>query len=150
MTTVQRKLLRKQRRIAALKQATVQRQNIRYIVVHSSFTKNDLPLNALENLPYHYVITKSGRLLSLHEVHPKDGTIELALLGGMDKEGNHVDSRTVHQNETLFNTLVMLTERFPDAHIKSADQLYVYSFPNPGFNIQQWLTEYLPALLLVA
>lgn len=129
---------------------TAPRHNIRYIVVHTTATKPDMPLSGLEKLPYHYVITKGGKLLSLRPVDAHDGTIEVALLGGLNFEGNHVDDRTSYQSETLFNTLVLLSERFPEARIKGADRLYVYPYPNPGFSVQGWLGEYLPSFLMAA
>lgn len=126
------------------------RNKIRYIVVHSTGTKPDMPLNDLDNLPYHFLITNAGKLLSLKPVSPKDGTIELALVGGMDKNGDRVDCRTARQNETLFNTLIKLCDDYPEAKITAADKLYVYSFANPGFDLQQWLTDYVPYFLDVA
>jgi len=93
------------------------------------------------------VITKAGRLLNLKPVSSKDGTIEIALAGGLDKEGNRVDCRTPRQNEVLFNVLVLLSERYPLAKIVAADKLYVYSYANPGFDLQRWIAGYEPEFL---
>jgi hypothetical protein len=124
--------------------------NISYIVVHSTGTKPDMLLSDLDKLPYHYLITKAGKLLNLKPVQSTDGTIEIALVGGLDREGNRVDCRTPQQDETLFNTLVLVTERYLEAKIMAADKLYVYSFPNPGFNVQQWIASYIPEFLRAA
>lgn len=124
--------------------------HIRYIVVHSTGTKPDMLLSDLDKLPYHYIISKAGRLLNLKAPGAKDGTIEVALVGGLDREGNRVDCRTAQQNETLFNTLVLLSERYPQAKIVSADQLYVYAYSNPGFDLQQWIADYVPEFLQAA
>ncbi len=126
------------------------RSNVRYIVVHSTGTKPDMLLSELDILPYHYLITKAGKPLNLKPVTAKDGTIELALVGGLDKQGNRVDCRTERQDETLFNTLVKLCEGYPHAKIIAADKLYVYSHPNPGFDLQQWLASYVPDFLAAA
>jgi len=126
------------------------RSNVRYIIVHSTGTKPDMLLSDLDMLPYHYLITKVGKLLNLKPVTATDGTVELALIGGLDKQGNRVDCRTPRQNETLFNTLVKLCEYYPHAKITAADKLYVYSHPNPGFDLQQWLASYVPDFLKAA
>lgn len=123
---------------------------IRYIVVHSTGTKPDMLLSELDNLPYNYLITKNGKLLNLKPVNSTDGTIEVALVGGLDKFGNRVDCRTDRQNEKLFEKLVKLSERYPTAKIVSADKLYVYAYANPGFNLQQWLVDYVPEFLRAA
>lgn len=121
---------------------------IKYIVVHQTGTKPGVVLRELDKLPYHYVITKAGKLVNVQPMKPSGCTIEVALSGGMDSYGNHMDGRTEAQKETLFNTLVMLTEAYPDAEIIGADELYVYGFPNPGFNIKAWLQNYIPAFLV--
>ena len=121
-----------------------------HIVVHSTGTRQDMQLKELDRLPFHFLITRSGRLINIKPLPQNDGKIEVAWLGGLDKHGRHVDNRTEEQKETLFNTLVVLIERFPMASIVGADELYVYGFPNPGFDIKGWLKSYLPPFLLAA
>ena len=120
---------------------------VKYIVVHQTGTKPGVVLRDLNKLPYHYVITKAGRLINLRPVKPSDGTVEVALSGGLDSYGNHMDGRTQAQKDTLFLTLSMLADTFPDAIIIGADELYVYGFPNPGFNVNIWLGNYIAAFL---
>lgn len=128
--------------------------NIRYIVVHMTGTKASVAMKALDEMehpcPYHYIITRGGRLVNLRPLLPADGTIEVALLGGLDREGSHVDTRTEQQSDTLFNTLMLLSETYPEAKIVGADEVYVYGFANPGFNVRTWLYDYIPAFLLAA
>jgi N-acetylmuramoyl-L-alanine amidase len=132
------------------KKAKVQKFNIRYIVVHMTGTKPGVAIKELDKLPYHYLITQGGRLINVKPLQPLDGTIEVALSGGLDKKGKHVDTRTELQEETLFNTLVMLTEAYPEATIMGADEVYPYGFANPGFDIKSWLNNYIPAFLQAA
>lgn len=124
--------------------------NVHYIVVHSTGTKSDMLLSELDRLRYHYVVTKAGLLLNLKPVKAQDGTIEIALVGGLDKDGNRVDCRTPRQNETLFNTLVRLTEKHTRAKISAADKLYIYGSPNPGFDVLDWIAGYTPKFLQAA
>ncbi len=124
-----------------------QNTNVRYIVVHCTGTKPNMLVRELDKLPYHFIITRNGRLINLKPISANDGTIEVAWIGGLDKHGNHVDNRTEEQNETLFNTLLVLTEKFDEAEITGADKLYIYGHPNPGFDLKAWLNEYIPAFL---
>lgn len=135
---------------ARKKEAKAQRFDIKHIAVHKTGTRPGVAIKNLDKLPYHYLITMGGKLINVKPLFPSDETIEVALSGGLDKKGKHVDSRTEEQNETLFNTLVMLNEAFPDAKIVAANELYVFGFANPGFDIKDWLNDYIPAFLQAA
>lgn len=124
-------------------------RRIRHIVVHSTATRRML-VNDMDKLPYHFLVTRGGKLLNLKPRAVTDSTIEVAWLGGLDRRGRHVDNRTEQQNETLFNTLVLLSERYGEAHIVAADELYVYAHANPGFDLKEWLAAYIPAFLEAA
>ena len=124
--------------------------NVRYIVVHCTSTRPDMLVKEMDKLPFHFLITRNGRLINLRPIKPTDATVEVAWLGGLDKHGRHVDNRTEQQNETLFNTLLVLTEKFDEAEITSAETLYVYGYANPGFDLKGWLNEYIPAFLQAA
>jgi hypothetical protein len=121
--------------------------DIKFIVVHQTATKPGVVLRDMDKLPYHYIITKSGKLLNLNPVKADDFTIEVALSGGMDSFGNHMDGRTEAQKRTLFSALAMLAVAFPEATIVGADELYVYGFPNPGFNVQKWMAHFIDSLI---
>lgn len=123
---------------------------IKYIVIHKTGTKPGVALKDLDALPYHYIVTKGGKLINIRPLQPTDGTIEIAISGGVDRHGNQVDGRTEEQNETLFNSLVMLVESFPSAKIVGADELYIYGFSNPGFDVKSWIHSYIPAFLQAA
>ena len=125
-------------------------RDVKHIVLHCTGTRANMLLRELDRLPYHFLITRSGRLISIKPIAPEDSTVEVAWLGGIDRFGKHVDNRTEEQKETLFNTLIVLTEKFTEAQIIAADDLYLYGFPNPGFDIKQWLGSYVPAFLEAA
>ena len=124
--------------------------SVMHIAVHTTGTRPEMRLTQLDNLNYHYLVTRSGKLLSLKPVKRKDKIIDIAWLGGIDKSGKHVDNRTPEQNDTLFNTLMLLSERCDIAEIVPADKLYPYGFPNPGFDLKKWLAGYIPDFLLRA
>lgn len=128
----------------------VSKVRTRYIAIHSTGTREHMLIKALDKLPFHFLITRSGRLISIKPVRSGTRTIEVAWLGGLDRRGRHVDNRTEEQNDTLFNVLVVLTEQFSRAKIVGADELYVYGYANPGFDIKKWLRSYIPAFLQAA
>ena len=121
--------------------------NVTHIVIHSTGTPINKPNVDLDTLPYHFVITANGKLVSVREFEPKMTTIEIALIGGIGKDGNHCDTRTKKQSDVLFGTLVSLTEIFNKAAITGADQIYMYNHVNPGFNVTEWLQSYIPDFL---
>jgi hypothetical protein len=124
--------------------------DIRHIVVHSTDTPPHTSVQELDNIPYQYVITKGGKALKFKEIARNNKTIDIAYLGGMDRKGNRCDTRTAVQNESMFRVLVQLTELFPKATIIGADELYVYSHANPGFDMKHWLNNYIPEFLQAA
>lgn len=123
------------------------RNNVRYIVVHSTFSKPDLLFAAMDSLPYHYLVTPAGRTVNVQSISCKSGTIEIGIIGGMNRNGDVVDSRSPRQDEALFTLLVQLGEMYPNARFVGADQVYVYPYANPGFDLQKWLESYVPDVL---
>lgn len=126
----------------------INKHKMKYIVVHSTGTNIRQTIDH-SKMPYHFIITLSGRLLNLNQVDAKDGCVDVAYVGGIDKKGTMQDTRTVIQCECMFNTLVLLSEQFPDARIVGADELYGLK-ERPGFNVKSWLQEYVPVMLLAA
>ncbi|MFI5195705.1 MAG: hypothetical protein ACHQD8_01325 [Chitinophagales bacterium] len=122
----------------------------KHIVIHNTGTQQDVCTDELHDMPYHFLILKNGKIIPLNNFLVKTGNIEIAYLGGKDNNGRCCDNRTKEQNEALFTLLVKLTELFPKAHIVGADQLYVYSHANPGFDIKSWLQSYIPEFLEAA
>jgi hypothetical protein len=122
--------------------------NMKYIVVHSTGTNIRQTVDPTK-LPYHFIITLSGRLLNLNQVDAKSGCVDVAYVGGIDKKGNVQDTRTSIQCDCMFNTIVLLSEQFPEARIVGADELYG-SKEYLGFNVKEWLHEFIPSMLLAA
>lgn len=116
------------------------KNNIRYIVVHSTQT---LATGLTNNLPFHYIIHRNGKVKKGKQFEPNDVIVQVAYIGGINAEGKLVDNRTKEQNETLFNTLLLFTEKFPKAKIIGADEQFG-SLCYPGFNVKGWLKSYIP------
>jgi hypothetical protein len=119
------------------------RNEIQNIVVHSTQT---LPYELTNDLPFNYVIHRNGRIVKSKQLKQDDLVVKVAFVGGIDTERKISDSRTEEQNETLFNTLFLLSEKYPLAKIAGADELFGESY-YPGFNVKEWLKSYIPKSL---
>lgn len=123
---------------------------LKHIVIHNTGTQQGISTDELHDMPYHFLILKNGKIIPLNNFMVKTDRVEIAYLGGKDSNGRNCAKRTKEQNEALFALLIKLTELFPKAHIVGADQLYVYSHANPGFDIKSWLHSYIPEFLQAA
>lgn len=138
---------------------------IRYIAVHCTASSIDAtPEDLIDywktekkwNAPgYHYLVMRDGETVQLlEESKVSNGvkgynqiTVNVAYLGGVNKQGKPFDNRTPRQSEALFNLLVELSNRYPEAEI-----LGHRDFPNvnkacPSFNVREWLRDFTPVVL---
>lgn len=78
-----------------------------------------------KNPGYHYVIMPRGRIEQmLPEEEVSNGvrgynstSINVAYIGGIDRNGNAIDNRTSEQKKSLVDLLKQLRERYPKARI---------------------------------
>jgi hypothetical protein len=117
------------------------KNNVRYIVVHSTQT---LPHELHHSTVYHYIIHRNGKVAEGKKLLATDGCIQIAYLGGVDKERNILDTKTEKQSEVLYNTLVKLSGKHSHAKIVSAEEIFGKQ-NNPGFDVKEWLKTYIPA-----
>lgn len=122
------------------------RNKIQNIVVHSTQT---LPYELTSDLPYNYVIHRNGKIVKSKQLKPNDQSVKVAYVGGIDTERKISDNRTSEQNETLFNTLFFLSEKYSNAKIVGAEEQFGES-SYPGFNVKEWLKSYIPKSLIQA
>jgi N-acetylmuramoyl-L-alanine amidase len=141
------------------------KREIRYIVVHCTAT---IPNTKIENIHrywkdqlgwknpgYHYIIRRDGEIVTLLSENQiangvkdfNEHAIHISYIGGIDKNNKPVDNRTEEQKFSLFNKLVALSEKYPEAKIKGHRD-----FPNvnkacPSFDVGTWLKEYVPDLI---
>jgi len=97
------------------------------------------------DIGYHYVIYLDG---SVHEGRPVEkvgahcsghnaNSIGIVYVGGLDKDGNPKNTLTPRQEESLFNLILELENKYPS--IRSVNGHAAYSAKAcPCFNVPQW------------
>ena len=122
------------------------KDKVQYIIVHSTQT---LPTELHYAFPFNYIVHRGGATASDKKITKKDKAIHVAYVGGIDKERNIRDTRTVEQNESLFKLLFYLSEKYRNARIFSAHEILGQS-NDPGFKVRDWLKTYIPKSILPA
>lgn len=116
-------------------QEAVQNHQINYVVVHSIGNLEKISIPTLDKLKYDTIISSSGRFISKSTCNKQQGTIEIGLVGGYDKQGNIEDNHSEQQKNVLIDMLMDLLEKNPDILIKRADELYSNKKSNPSFSL---------------
>jgi N-acetylmuramoyl-L-alanine amidase len=144
------------------------KRNIQYIVVHCTATQPEATIESIKNYwkehlgwsapGYHYIIERDGTIVNLlPEEQISNGVlgfntscINIAYIGGIDRQGKPIDNRSEAQTESLFNKIVELTESYPNAIVQGHRD-----FPNqnracPYFDVKKWMREYIPPVAQAA
>lgn len=140
-------------------------RDIKYIVVHCSDTPKNTTVESIlrfwkihwgwKSPGYHYIIKQDGEIVQLlDEELISNGVlgfnkncVNVCYIGGKKKDGTHGDTRTPAQENALFDKIVELTEKYPNAIVKGHGE-----FPNqegrtcPNFNVREWLANYKPKI----
>jgi N-acetylmuramoyl-L-alanine amidase len=111
-------------------------RTINAIVVHCTATQSDAKISAIQNYwrtvlgwknpGYHYIIEADGytvELLSIDKVSNgvagyNSSIINVCYIGGIDKAGKPLDTRTPAQKKSLIMLLTRLKKLYPKAAIK--------------------------------
>lgn len=147
-------------------------REIKYIVVHCTATPPDAKIENIcrywkqhlgwKNPGYHYIIERSGEIVPITgEENIANGvaghnrySIHISYIGGVDKNGKPLDNRTEEQMQALYNKLLQLSEKYPDATIVghrdfSPDkdhsgriEFYEWIKACPCFDVKEWLESY--------
>jgi len=140
-------------------------RNIKYIVVHCTATP---PTTTVESIKrywkekrgwgdtpgYHYLIQRQGSLIQLlDESKNSNGVykhnsncINIAYIGGVDKEGKPQDNLSEAQNHSMFDLIVSLLEKYPQAEVLGHRDFSGVKKACPSFDVKKWLSEYEPDL----
>jgi len=140
-------------------------RNIKYIVVHCTATP---PTTTVESIKrywkekrgwgdtpgYHYLIQRQGTLIQLlDESKNSNGVykhnsncINIAYIGGVDKEGKPQDNLSDAQNHSMFDLIVSLLEKYPQAEVLGHRDFSGVKKACPSFDVKKWLSEYEPDL----
>lgn len=134
-------------------------RNIKHLVAHCTATPQTTTVDSIErywsevkgweNPGYHYIILPNG---VIEQLLPEGGvsngvqgynktSINVAYIGGVDKNGKAVDNRTEAQKRVMYNLFKHLKERYPTAIIQGHRD-----FPNvkkscPSFDAKKWAEE---------
>jgi len=133
-------------------------RNINLIVVHCSATKEgvhkDLKwLRGLHrargfyDIGYHYIIyidgtIKGGRSVHVPGAHAKgfnDHSIGVCYIGGLDKDGKPVDTRTIAQHHALRRCIDMLKIEYPETEVVGHRDLSPDKNHDGQITLDEWL-----------
>jgi N-acetylmuramoyl-L-alanine amidase len=138
-------------------------RSIRYIVVHCTATPVNTTVESIkrywkeqrgwEDVPgYHYLILRDGTIIQLlDERQNSNGVyqhnfecVNIAYIGGIDKDGQPIDNRSEAQCHAMFNKIVALTERYPKAQVLGHRDFPEVKKACPCFDVRSWLQNYEP------
>lgn len=118
---------------------TVDRAETRFIAVRDSLTQADPAIDAEYmdtlhcrqgrlGLGWHFLISVSGVITLARDIetcgsHSRNMdnlSVAIGIVGGIDENGDRINSRNQEQLEALADLLAVLTERYPDAEVHDA------------------------------
>ena len=141
-------------------------RNVKFIVIHCTATLPEAKIESIQEYwrrvkkwngtpGYHYIIKKDGEIIKLRGEDKNsngvyshnDECISLSYIGGIDKLGKAKDTRTPNQQKSMFNKIVELTERYPDAKVVGHRDFPGVKKACPSFDVKTWLANYTPDFL---
>jgi N-acetylmuramoyl-L-alanine amidase len=147
---------------------------IKYLVVHCTATPVTATIESIKrywknvlkwnNPGYHYIIERSGNIVTVTaEENIANGVagnnanaIHISYIGGIDENGKPLDNRSPEQVQGLYQKLIELARKYPDAIIrghrdfspdKDGDgmiQSWEWIKGCPSFDVTEWLENYQP------
>ncbi len=147
-------------------------RKIKYLVVHCTATPVTTTIENIQrywkealgwkNPGYHYIIKRDGEIVQVNDEEKiangvagnNKNAIHISYIGGIDRKGKPLDNRTEEQTRSLYNKLVELAAKYPDATIlghrdfspdKNGDgviQYYEWIKYCPCFDVREWLELY--------
>jgi N-acetylmuramoyl-L-alanine amidase len=141
---------------------------IKYIVVHCTATPPETSIESIKRYwkehlhwrdpGYHYIIKRNGEIECIHPENKvsngvrnfNKNAIHISYIGGVDAKGHAVDNRTPAQIHSMFNKLMELGEKYPNAIILGHRDFPGVTKQCPSFDVKKWLRDYVPDLGLAA
>ena len=111
-------------------------RNINYIAIHCTATQPESSIASIQNYwknnlgwkspGYHYIIDRFGNVVTLLPIELVSNgvqgynlqTINISYVGGIDKSGNPINTRTVAQKQSILKLLKELRVKFPKVKIQ--------------------------------
>jgi N-acetylmuramoyl-L-alanine amidase len=142
------------------------KREVKYIVIHCTATQPETTIESIQrywkevkgwkDVPgYHYLIKPSGEIVKLldesknsYGVYAHNNEcISISYIGGIDKTGKAKDTRTRKQETAMFNKIVELSNRYPQAKIVGHRDFPGVKKACPSFDVKTWLANYKPDLI---
>lgn len=142
-------------------------RSIRHIVIHCTATPQTTTIASIQDywkrmkgwgdVPgYHYIIRPSGEILQLwpdekisNGVYGHNASsVNVAYIGGVDAKGRPLDNRTLKQKEAMFNLIVRLCERYPEAIVLGHRDFKGVMKDCPSFDVKTWLQSFVPNVIV--
>ena len=136
-------------------------RNIRYIVIHCTATPSNTTVESIKRYckevrgwgdtpGYHYLIDSNGNVINLlDESKNSNGVyahnsqcINISYIGGIDKDGRPKDTRSLKQQEAMYNLIVELHRRYTQAEILGHRDFPGVKKACPSFDVTTWLATY--------
>lgn len=134
-------------------------RQINYIVLHCTATPQNTTVESIQrywkkelgwrNPGYHYIIKPDGSFVQLLDIdkiangvagYNKD-SIHISYIGGIDKNGNPVDNRTIGQIAAQLKLIRSLLFSFPKVKILGHRDFPGVKKDCPSFDVATWLKE---------
>lgn len=140
-------------------------RNVKFIVIHCTATQPEATIESIRRYwrevkkwgdtpGYHYLIKPDGEIVKLldesknsYGVYAHNSEcISISYIGGIDRKGKPFDTRTRQQERAMFDKVIELTERYPDAEVVGHRDFPEVKKACPSFDVRTWFENYRPKL----
>ncbi len=142
---------------------TTNKRNIKYVVIHCTATPQNTTIESIKRFwkeqrgwgdtpGYHYIIEADGEITQLLDENKNSNgvyahnseCVNIAYIGGIDKDGKPKDTRSKSQEHALFDLIVSLTEKYKGAKVVGHRDFPDVKKACPSFDVKTWLANYTP------
>jgi len=132
-------------------------REIKHIVLHCTATQPQASVQSIlnywrnvlnwKNVGYHYLIDPIGAIHQLAEESTiangvagyNANSVHISYIGGIDKFGKPLDTRTPQQALSMLTCVVDLIKKYPNAKVLGHCDFPKVAKACPSFNVQSWL-----------